>query len=493
MSIVEIENIGPVTHASIPVPESGGVVVLRGRNGAGKTRTLDAVENLISGRGKPSVRDGALSGSVNGFGVTLNIARSARRSGELEVTSLDGRLSVAELVDPGLKSPDAADAKRIKALIAVAGIKPSADMFYGLFGGRDQFEAIASSAAVESSDLVAMADRIKRDCESEARKAESEADHEEGRARGAMEAAGDVADGEDDSETLQSALESAIASKSKIQQQVEASRAAKDAAELAQHRIDKSVEAAGGVSLGECRQLEGQARSSRNEAEMALVAAKKALENAQKAFDDARMTFESAEAKLQLREDATQAALRHESTIQQWREQVEADIPPMPDPEEVKAAIDAVAKARAAVERGAVIRAAKAKRAEAEKHAQKALAARKWAAELRQLGKGTDDVLSDAVSKAGSPLKVQAGRLVLSTKRGDTYFAELSHGERWRIALDVAIQAVGKGGVIVLQQEAWEGLDPIAREAIVDQVKGSEVVILTAECSAQEGVTAEVF
>ena len=40
--------------------------------------------------------------------------------------------------------------------------------------------------------------------------------------------------------------------------------------------------------------------------------------------------------------------------------------------------------------------------------------------------------------------------------RSATFYADLSSGERWRIALDIAIQAVGTGGLLVIPQEAWE-------------------------------------
>ncbi len=102
MSTIELTNIGPIEHLVIPVPERGGLCVLRGRNGRGKTKALEAVESALTGRGKLDVRDGALRGEVEAFGVTLKIGRSTRRTGELEVQSLDGRLSPAELVDPGL-------------------------------------------------------------------------------------------------------------------------------------------------------------------------------------------------------------------------------------------------------------------------------------------------------------------------------------------------------------------------------------------------------
>ena len=117
MATVEIENVGPVEHLSLPIPVGGGIVVLKGRNGRGKTKAREAVDKLTSGRGAVSVRDGALRGQVSGFGATLKVARSATRSGVLEVESLDGKLSVADLVSPPVKEAAAADARRVKTLV----------------------------------------------------------------------------------------------------------------------------------------------------------------------------------------------------------------------------------------------------------------------------------------------------------------------------------------------------------------------------------------
>ena len=122
------------------------------------------------------------------------------------------------------------------------------------------------------------------------------------------------------------------------------------------------------------------------------------------------------------------------------------------------------------------------------------LSAKEYAEEakdLREKAKQTDEVLSEIVGEIPScPLRVIDGRLVTDTERGATFYSDLSAGERWRIALDIAIQAVGTGGLLVIPQEAWEGLDPANRAAIDAQAKGAQVVVLTAECSADDGIVA---
>jgi len=484
---IDIRDIGPVEHVSIPVPESGGVVVLRGRNGIGKTSSLHAVESAVSGRGKLDVRDGALAGEVSGLGVTLKVGRSQRRTGELEVTTLEGRLSVAELVDPGLKTPDAADSRRIKALIQLTQAEASPAMFYDLIGSRDEFEAVVSSSTLDIEDLVSMADKIKRDCEAKARAEESQADIEDGRVKALRESgAGLDLDAELDAEQLQSQLESAIAHKSKLKAEFSAHKAASDAAELAQHRLAKADGEYSGQSLEACKEIEEMHENG-------VAVANETVRKAEEALFEARAEAELCRNRLGAAIAARKAAERHTAMLAEWKQQIAASIPVCPSEDQIAHAATAVLEAREAVEAGVKIRKAKADRAAAMDHAKKILVHRKRAIQLREAAKGTDEVLSAVVAKLGTDLRVVAGRLVLKTKRGDTYFADLSHGERWKIALDIAIRAVGAGGVIVIPQEAWEGLDPIARQTIVDHVKGSEVVILTAECSADESINATVL
>ncbi|MBK8184740.1 MAG: AAA family ATPase [Candidatus Competibacteraceae bacterium] len=69
MKNIEIKNIGPIASVTIPVPEAGGVVVLTGRNGSGKSHALEAVNAAVSGKGKPPLKDLAKQGSVSAAGV----------------------------------------------------------------------------------------------------------------------------------------------------------------------------------------------------------------------------------------------------------------------------------------------------------------------------------------------------------------------------------------------------------------------------------------
>ena len=74
------------------------------------------------------------------------------------------------------------------------------------------------------------------------------------------------------------------------------------------------------------------------------------------------------------------------------------------------------------------------------------------------------------------------GRLRIATDRGaDELFAELSHGERWKTAIDVCVSSVGNKALIVIPQEAWEGIDPANRTDLAEHARANRVTILTAE------------
>ncbi|MDE2106484.1 MAG: AAA family ATPase, partial [Patescibacteria group bacterium] len=207
MKTIEIENLGAIKHVSIPYPEGGGLVVLKGPQGAGKSTALSAIDALCGKSASLEKRDGAISGSVSGLGVTITVKKSARRTGELEVESIEGRFSIADLVDPKIADPLAADAKRIKALVQLAGAESDQALFYDLVGGQAEFLRIVGDQSKEK-DLLKLAGVVKKKIEATAREIESSADAEAGKARAYREsAAAAPAEEAIDPATLQADLE----------------------------------------------------------------------------------------------------------------------------------------------------------------------------------------------------------------------------------------------------------------------------------------------
>lgn len=486
---IVVENVGPVSRLSIPYLRQGGVVVLAGPQGAGKSITLNALECAATGKGRVPVKDGELRGKVDAFGVTMTIGKSTRRSGEPEVVGLEGRMDVATLVDPQIASPEAADSRRIKCLIQLSNVKPSADLFYRLIGGsREEFEKLVTPATLESDDLVLMAERVKRDLEAKARTEESQAEHAEGRARGAREAAQgiDVA-GEADSTVLQTALEGAIREESTLKSQADTARKAAQAAKLAKDQLEDAEAKYEGVPLDVAKDAEEKEKSHVEQAEARVRQAEEALRAARSDAENCRNAYSQAIA-------ARKSAEQHEALVKQWRDQIAASIPTAPTAEQLTDASERVTRARKAVEQGALTRKAREHLLEDQKHRDAAQTHRKKAMQLREAAKGTDEVLSEVVAKTGSPLRVEAGRLVLATARAKkTLFAELSDGERWKLALDIAIDAVGDRGFLTIPQWAWGELQPANRKAIAEHLRERGVLAYTAEAADGEGIVAEEY
>jgi len=487
---ITLTNVGPIEHVSIPFPAAGKIVVLRGRNGVGKSTAIEHVESAMTGRGKGNIRDGAPSGSVEAFGVTMRLGRSTRRSGELCVESIDGKFSISHLIDPGVDDPKAADARRIKALVQIGNVLPCPDLFYSLVGGREQLEKFVGRTALESDDLVTMAERVKRDLEAAARREEDQAINAEGRARGAKEAAGGVdVNGRCDAETLSAELNSAIREEAKLKAEAEAAIKSAKAAQLARDQMEDAQAEYKGPTVAEAKEAEEQTRFGVETAERTVKELELQLQQARQRAAIVRETHAAAIA-------TRKTAEQHEAAMATWKKQLSSVLLTPPAPELLTAATQRVAECNAACNQGALIRRAKDHLAEAERHIATASSHRKAAQQLRDAAKGTDDVLSDVVAKSGSQLRVEHGRLVLDTeKRGKTFFHELSAGERARIAVDIGIDAmpIGKAGVITLSQEIFEGLDPVNRDALAAHIAERGVGILTAEAGEQEQITPEVY
>jgi TRAP-type C4-dicarboxylate transport system substrate-binding protein len=84
-------------------------------------------------------------------------------------------------------------------------------------------------------------------------------------------------------------------------------------------------------------------------------------------------------------------------------------------------------------------------------------------------------------------LRVSSGRLVTNHAiRGETFYSELSHGERAKMALSIATEAVGPDGLIVARQKFWEGLDPANRQIVHEAMREAGVYGLTAEADLGE-------
>jgi energy-coupling factor transporter ATP-binding protein EcfA2 len=471
MQEIQIKNIGPIASVTIPVPEAGGVVVLTGRNGSGKSHALEAVRAATTGKGKPPLKDMAKSGSVRVAGVTMTVARSVRRQGELQVETLDSRLSIADLVDPGFVDPERADAKRIKALVGLSKADISEGDLHGFPENRQGFESGRSCCGHGG---VAQAPEYRRErvreTLGEGRSGGSGYPRIADRRPGYANRSGSGARAGHDGITGAGCPAKTV--RVGGSGQGEDRGALERLAGLPVVDLDLALQEAARLEV-ETAQKKARALQLKTEYEEALAQYKKSAE-------DLRIAGAHYDSK------SEQAKLRDELERQIQEAHVE---PP---------SADALSAATAELESAKVAQSLAAQQQVMAQQRERAdaltLSAQEYAdeaKELREKARQTDEVLSEIVAEIPAcPLRVIDGRLVTNTKRGATFYSDLSAGERWRIALDIAIQAVGTGGLLVIPQEAWEGLDPANRAAIDAQAKAAKVVVLTAECSADDGIVA---
>ena len=364
-------------------------------------------------------------------------------------------------------------------------MKADPTLFFELFGGEQQFREIVKAASIDTEDPVLLAERIKRDAEEAARAEESKAEHAQSNSLAKMELAKGIdLEAESDAEKLQQQLEEALANYSALKSRNQ--QAATMAAE-----VDKAK-----LRIAELEEYRGptaeEALAAFNDASNAVDEAQTRVHQLERELAEAKQQLEMAVEKRKSCDALHKSAVHREQVIQELSAVIERDRLAAPTEDELREAEERLTDAREAVERGALIRRAQEARREAEELHRVALSHAEAAQQLREAAKGTDEVLSQIVARTNRRLRVEAGRLVLETKRGATYFGELSHGERWRIALDIAIDAVGENGLLVIDQEAWEGLDPINRGELAEHVRGRGVVILTAEASDADSIVPEV-
>lgn len=486
MKTVEVENVGAVKRTSIPIPEEGGLVVLRGTQGTGKSTTLRAVDSILHGEGGLERRDGSVGGSISGFGVTLTVKKSTRRAGELEIETLDGKLSIAELVDPGIADPVAADAKRIKALVQLAGAKADPSIFYELVGGETEFLRIVGD--VKDADLLKLSSVAKRKLQAAAFEVERSADQAAGSAKAYRESAAKVGDEQAvDPAKLQQDLEAAIREEATL------SQAAKSADDV----YAKAESARAALAKAEA-EYQGPAVADAEKArEDAVQASNAAYSEVRRLECELRQAKEAESKALQ---DATRAndvlvgARAHFDAMAAWRQQIEASSSvEAPDETSLAAAGEKVADIRRTMDRQVLVRKAIEDRdaaAKADLEYQR-LATR--ATGLREAAEKVDAVLSDIVGKLDCPLRVKDGRLVISSDRGEEYFSDLSQGERILVAVPIAAQSLPKDGVLTLPQHFYGEIAPKNRVLLHETLRQHGVVGITAEATDDVELTAGVF
>lgn len=462
MNNIMIKNIGAIESVSIPVPKGGGVVVLRGRNGSGKSTALDAIQSAVSGKGKPPLRDKTAKGEIQAGGVSLTVQKSVRRSGQLEVTSLDSRLSIADLVDPGIADPLRADASRIKALVNLSGASIDPGDLHGfpeeLLDGLNLADPVAAMA------------ELKKRLDIGAREYEKLAKEAGDKAAALLESAGDPGPVPDQT-ALHATLAAAQRKVDQLMHQQQQAIAAQARATEARGRLA----ALPADSVNVITRLLDDANSI---VERCRAAAQKLKEQYNAAVED----YKSEVARRDVLQARLESAQQSDALRHQLEMQIAESLTPAPSESEFSEAEAELETAQAALSNATRLRVAAETHKKGAELAEEAQRLDEESKLLRQKARYTEEVLSEIIADLGCPLRCIDGRLVTDTARGPTYYGDLSEGERWKMALDIAVASVGKNGLIVVPQAAWEGLDPTNRGLIADHAKRTQTVVITAEC-----------
>ncbi len=468
---LRLENIGPIDHLSIPLPDAG-VVVLRGRNGVGKSHALAAVDALLGGRGRPPCKDHARKGVIEGAGARLTIGRSTRRTGEAEVVTLEGRLDISQLVQPPIKDEESADRTRIKALIQLSGASADPQGFARILPEGTELGELLAPADV-AGDPVIVAGKIKRALEAEARRHDKAAEDAAAKAAGCQAQCAELTPEElelDRSRTEQT-LQKALLAQRELQTRAQEAERRQEQAENAKQTLDKL------------------------RCEAPIEQSIEGLTAEEAALTDKIQRLQQALAVAQERRQGVRRQLDQLRTVQSQIEELErllADVPELVSASELQAAAVEVDLARQTHDRAIEVERWRQLAQQADAHRQQAQREQEAAGRLREAAHATDDVLTDLVGRVTKRLRVDAGRMVCDTDRGPEPFSELSPGERWRIALEIAVEQVGQGGLVTVPQECWEGLDPVNRSEVARIARSVGVVLLTAEADEHELITAEV-
>lgn len=469
MKTIEIKNLGPVLNCTIPIPERGGVVCLSGRNGSGKSETLAGVQKMLTGKGEIATpTDGYDRGTVTGVGGSLTFGRSTRRTGELEVVAMDSRLSVADVVDPQIKDPLSADEKRIKAILAILQVRPDLADWAPLADGDPVLESQISDEFKAADDVLILASRIKRMIGARASQLERDL------------AAQDAVIAELSKDERVTARETPATPPGHAALSETFTAAVNRLAELEKQQ---SKAATVGVFREEIERLREELCD---------------LEHLKAAIEQRNEEIKELEDRLSLLRAERASAITQHSAGVQAEERITALEKKIEGAASVPAGAIEVAQAEVEASRNAFAEAEATRNvlAARQKLATATTLAASWRSQVEAVRKAAqrpDAILAQLVQSRGVGIEIDDGRLRVRHKRGKVLYADLSQGERWTVAMRVAVTGIGPGGLLVLPQEAWESLDPTNRELVADLAVEHQVVILTADASNEPSVVAMLY
>ena len=467
MSVVELKAVGPIESILFDLPEGqGGVKVFRGTSGVGKTTALRALGGLIGDKdslGDLAPHDGTDRGEVTGLGRSLKISQRVSAAGASSVPHLGGKLDISTLVDPRLIDPCARTKARVRCLVSLGGQKLSPEQLLGS-DYEDFSKKIDIDALRDADDPVAMADKIKRALERYALEVERESDRSAGMATAKRQEAGDI-----------ESLHSGVEYKQAITLHRQAMLAVGDAKRRREQFRQASAQNAG--LREQIDKLEQQDVDSQTiEADMLAQA---------RIVDGLKERLHAAQIALTQKQSRLEESKRHIATLDQLRSNLSD--PGQDISEEHLSSLELTEqKALETLNQASLLATRKAALEQSIDFQHKSADLAEEAAEVRAVALAVQAEVQKALP--AGPIQVQDGKLVVDyQKRGRVIpFEELSTGQKWKVAMEYAVAAVGEGGVIPLSQEAWQALGPELKDSIAQQCRDAKVWLVTGEVAEGE-------
>lgn len=489
---VRIDNVGEIGHAELKLPKrGGGVLVLEGDNGTGKSTALGILNALLTKTGKLVPRDLAERGEVSGFDRKIRVAGTTTRSGDGEVNTIDpNKFDFGDLIDPPFDGMEARNTRRIQALIGLSGAAPKLELFVEAAGGKALYDKYLDPKDQQIRDPVMLASKLKNKIEAAARELEI-LNANDVNNKAACEATAKDLDltQPSDATALQDALVAAANTASELRRQRKAFEESDTSVADAKAKID--MHSAGAAErMATLRAARTAAATDVDARKVALSDAEGIVAKLMEKLASARQQVtklsgekDTAVTKLEGIENQIEDAEEAARSVAGWQELIAASKTlKNPTDEEIEAAEAAERSAREAIDLGSKIRAAKTKLDEAKVISETIKVRTKQAGKLRERAEDVFSALSKMIPPG--PLYVVGGQLVVDTpKRKGEPYQRLSDGERWAIALPYAIKAVGDGGFIVAPQSAWQDLSETKKPAINAECKAANVLLITGQVS----------
>jgi energy-coupling factor transporter ATP-binding protein EcfA2 len=460
MSVVELKQVGPIESIKIDLPEgTGGVKVFRGVSGAGKTTALKALSGLMGDKDALSgltPHDGCERGEVTGLGRSVKIGQRVSTGGALAVPHLS-RVDISTLVDPRVIQPAARTKARVRCLVTLGGKTVTPKELLG-----EHYESYASDIDLDeiasAEDPVEMADKIKRAIDTRALERSREAERYQGMAIAKRQEAGDI-------DQLAASLPYAEAvdqhaNALQARANAEKQRSAFEAGMAKTAEIEKQL-----GEFGEPPDMDAIEKKIEL-AEQAIVFARARLAEAETAMSNSKHERASAEQQIKALSalQASKPVLCEPVSEDQIAALQQAEVEAL---ERLKIASD-IDRRRAAL-------------AEAKQLQQKSVDVSEQSLKDRQIASEVQSRVQSALPEG--PIKVKDGELVVvhGKRKKPIPIDDLSTGERWRVALEYAVAAVGEGGVVPVAQESWQALSPDLKQEIAEACKQRKVWLVSAE------------